>query len=134
MAVNYQGAAGYDVGQSENRSRFANADVSELATTLVSNQRPGGPQSFNIAGGIGVVGDTYVKPNKLLTEDERSCNPNVSNISSSIPTKGKLGISETDQQGRNVYGETENNRETAAFAGLVDNQLKENPFYNLRRQ
>ena len=132
IAVDYKGHAGYEVGQSENRNMYKNADINEKASILVSNQRPGGPQNFNIAGGVNVVGDTYVKPNKLLTEEQYTFNPNVSNISNSIPTKGKIGGSET-QRGRNVYGEIENKRETRDFGSLINSQLKNNPFYNLKR-
>jgi len=132
MAVNYQGHAGFEVGQSENRSRFANAEVNENSSILVSNQRPSGPQNYNIAGGVGVVGDAYVKPNKLLAEEANTCNPNISNISNAIPTKGKIGQHESETS-RNVYGEVENNRETPDFAGLINTQLQSNPFYNLKR-
>jgi hypothetical protein len=131
MAVNYQGHAGFEVGQSESRSRFDNAEVNENSTVLVSNQRPSGPQNYNIAGGVGVVGDAYVKPNKLLSEEVTS-NPNITNISNVIPSKSKIGLNESEIS-RNVYGEVENNRETLDFASLVNSQLQSNPFYNLKR-
>jgi hypothetical protein len=133
MAVDYKGHAGYEVGQAENRNRYSNAEVNENASILVSNERPSGPQNFNIAGGVGVVGDTFNRPNKLLSEKTYTSNPNVSNISSIIPTKAKLGTIENESRGRNMYGEVENKRETQDFADLIGGQLKNNPFYNLKR-
>jgi hypothetical protein len=132
VAVDYKGGANAAVSQSENRTQFENAEVSENASQLVANQRPGGPQAFNIAGGTGVVGDLYVKPTMLLRAEENKRVQNIDNISSNIPTKNKLG--ELTNIERNVYGEIENKRETLEYAELIDNQLKDNPFYNLHRK
>jgi hypothetical protein len=133
MAVDYVGGAGIEVEQAENRNRYTNAEINEKASILVSNERPSGPQNFNIAGGVNVIGEVFNKPNKLLSEEMYTFNPNISNTSSNIPTKSEIGIAETQTRGRNVYGEVENQRETLDYSALIGNQLKDNPFYNLKR-
>lgn len=138
MAVNYQGNASYEIGQAENRNKYKNATVNENSTRLVSNQRPGGQNHQNYSGGVEVVGNIYTKPNKFLAEEAFTFNPNISNISNVIPTKSKIGTTENwgnegNSRGGNVYGEVENKRETREFASLINDQLKDNPYYNLKR-
>jgi hypothetical protein len=126
--VNYTGNAnGYT--QDENRERFSNAEINTLQEQLISNERPSGPQSFNISGGINTIGET--KPINLLKSQENRHTQNINNISSNIPSKSKIGKIKNI---RHKYSENVNNRETNDFTNIVDKQLEENPFYNLRRQ
>jgi hypothetical protein len=133
MAIDYKGNAGYEVGQAENRNKYSNAQVNEKSTILVSNERPSGQNHQNYNGGVEVLGDVYTKPNKFLSEEAYTYNPNISNISNIIPNKEKIGVTESNGRGGNLYGELENKRESREFASLINNQLKDNPFYNLKR-
>ena len=124
--IEYQGPS-QGLNQEENRNQYENFISHTNQENLISNERPNGPQSFNMSGGINVLGETTTRPNKdaLYTHID-----NVQNTSSNIPTKVEMGS--VTHKSHNRYGENENNRETREFTNLIENQLKDNPFYNLR--
>lgn len=130
--TNYRGSAGPAQSQvQENRNRFANASISKTRETLVSNQRPSGANHFNMAGGTGVLGETSVKPNRQLTSEPNKHVQNIT-VSQNIPSTSLIG--ETTNRASKKYGGVENKQVTREFVSIVDSQLKDNPFYNLRRE
>lgn len=128
---NYRGnATTQGFTQNENRQRYTNAEVNLNQEKLISNERPSGPQAFNISGGVNTVGDLNYRPNTLLKGEENRHLQNKDNISSNIPTQKLLG--NRTQSDNNQFSELPNNRETNDFKNLIVNQLADNPFYNLR--
>jgi hypothetical protein len=128
---NYKGnATTQGFTQNENRQRYANAEVNLNQEKLISNERPSGPQAFNISGGVNTVGDLNYRPNTLLKGEENRHLQNKDNISSNIPTQKLLG--NRTQTDNNQFSEQVNTRETNDFKNLIVNQLADNPFYNLR--
>jgi hypothetical protein len=127
--TDYRGAAGPAQSQSqENRQRFKNASISKTREVLVSNQRPSGANHFNLAGGTGVLGETSVKPNKVMRP-----NKHTQNITVSQTTPSRSLIGESTTRASKKYGDIENKQVTPEFVSIIDSQLKDNPFYNLRR-
>lgn len=128
---NYKGnATTQGFTQEENRLRYQNAEVNLNQEKLISNERPSGPQAFNISGGVNTVGDLNYRPNTLLKGEENIHTQNKDNISSNISTKINLGNFTRSVDGN--YSELPNSRETPEFTDLIKGQLKDNPFYNLR--
>lgn len=126
--TDYRGAAGPAQNQSqENRQRFKNASISKTREVLVSNQRPSGANHFNLAGGTGVLGETSVKPNKVMKP-----NKHIENITVSQTTPSRSLIGESTKGAGKKYGGVENKQVTPEFRSIIDAQLKDNPFYNLR--
>lgn len=128
---NYKGnATTQGFTENENRQRYTNAEVNLNQEKLISNERPNGPQAFNISGGVNTIGDINYRPNTLLKGEETVHIRNKDNISSNISHRKQLGkLTQTDN---NTFSEVPNNRETNDFTNLIDNQLADNPFYNLR--
>ena len=128
---NYKGnATTQGFTQNENRQQYVNAEVNLNQEKLISNERPSGPQAFNISGGVNTVGDLNYRQNTLLKGEENRHLQNKDNISSNIPTQKLLGnITQSDN---NQFSENPNTRETNDFKNLIVNQLADNPFYNLR--
>ena len=114
----------------ENRQRFSNAEVNLNQEKLISNEHPSGPQSFNISGGVNIVGDFNYRQNTLLKGEENLHLQNKDNISSNIPHIKQLG--NLTQSDNNQFSEHLNTRETKEFVNVIENQLSDNPFYNLR--
>lgn len=128
---NYKGnATTQGFTENENRQRYANAEVNLNQEKLISNERPSGPQTFNISGGVNTIGDINYRPNTLLKGEETVHIRNKDNISSNISHRKQLGV--LTQTDNNQFSEKSNNRETNDFLKIVDNQLADNPFYNLR--
>jgi len=109
------------------RVAYDNAEITEKKETLVEGQRPSGPKSTlgSISGGVGLVGEVKSTENMLLKEYEKSRIENLNNPNMII-SKEHIGDSRLIY---NKYSEVENNR---INSNIIDNQLKENPFYNLR--
>lgn len=127
--TDYRGSAGPAQNQTpENRQRFKNASISKTREIAVSNQRPSGANHFNMAGGTGVLGETSVKPNKVMKP-----NRHIENITVSQNTPSRSLIGESTKGASKKYGGIENKQVTPEFVSLVDSQLKDNPFFNLRR-
>lgn len=127
-SINYKGNASY-MTQEENRNQYNNAEINDNKEKLISNGRSNGPQSFDRSGSVEILGKTSHKPNKDLLYSHIE---NIQNTNSNIPTKVEMGA--VTHTAHNTYGENENTRETRAFTDIIENQLKDNPFYNLRTQ
>lgn len=128
---NYKGnATTQGFTENENRQRYINAEVNVNQERLISNERPSGPQAFNISGGVNTVGELNYRPNTLLKGERNLHLQNKDNISSNISHRPHLG--KLTQNDNNQFSELPNTRETKEFVNLIDNQLADNPFYNLR--
>lgn len=128
---NYRGnATTQGFTQNENRQQYINAEVNLNQEKLISNERPNGPQAFNISGGINTIGDLNYKPNTLLKGKESVHIRNKDNISSNIPNTIKIG--DVNQRDNKNFSEQSNSRENNDFKNLIVNQLADNPFYNLK--
>lgn len=129
--VDYMGSANTQgFAQEKNRGNYANAEISSRQEDLLTNERPSGPQHFNIAGGVNTVGEQKLTSNMLLKERSKTRSDNLGNISQNILTKTQIG--QTSDH-KNVYGELENSRIDDRWSNIINSQLKENPFYNLKR-
>jgi len=128
-SINYKGNASNSMTQEENRDQYNNAEINDDKEKLISNGRPNGPQSFDKSGSVEILGETSHKPNKDLLYAHIE---NIQNTNSNIPTKIEMGA--VTHTAHNTYGEDENTRETREFTRIIENQLKDNPFYNLRTQ
>ena len=128
---NYRGnATSQGFTENENRQQYINAEVNLNQETLISNERPNGPQAFNISGGINTVGDLNYRPNTLVKGKETVYIRNKDNISSNIPNAIEMG--KMSQHDNKNFSEQSNTRENNDFKNIITNQLADNPFYNLK--
>lgn len=127
-AEDYKGHGNYGVNSCENRTRFDNAEIIETKEILLEGTRPSGPKSSlgSISSGVNGVGELKITQNMLLKEQDKERVENLVN-SNVIVSKESLGYL---QPMYNNYSEVENSR---LSGDLVSEQLKENPFYNLKR-
>ena len=129
--VDYVGSASTQgFAEQKNRSNYNNAEISSRQEELLTNERPSGPQYFNISGGVNAVGEQKLTSNMLLRERSKTRTDNFGNISQNIPTKTQIGQASGH---RNVYSEVENVRIDDRWGDVINSQLKENPFYNIKR-
>ena len=128
---NYRGnATTQGFTENENRQQYINAEVNLNQEKLISNERPNGPQAFNISGGINTVGDLNYRPNTLVKGKESVYIRNKDNISSNIPNAIEIG--KMSQRDNKNFSEQSNTRENNDFKNIITNQLADNPFYNLK--
>lgn len=123
----YRGTGKHHTSNAENRTQYHNAEITEKKEKLLKGARPSGRKSTlgSIAGGTGSLGEIKSTPNMLLKEMSKDRVENI-NFLNVIPSKEIIG---SQQATYHKYGEVENNR---IDAGLVKNQLNQNPFYNLK--
>jgi hypothetical protein len=126
-AVDYKGVS---KGASEKMSReqFVNAEISETKEKSLMGARPSGAHNHNYAGGVNVLGDMKLTQNMLLKEERNNHIENVNNIIQLPPSISQIGA----LQSRNKPSEVESDRITTNFANLIGEQLKDNPYYNLK--
>jgi len=125
--VDYKGIT---KGASENMSRdkFNNAEITETKEQALMGARPSGAHNYNYAGGVNVLGEVKSTDNMLLKEAENIHIQNVNNIIQLPPSISQIGAVQT----RERTSEVKSSRVTNNFADVIDGQLKNNPYYNLR--
>lgn len=123
----YIGPVKYHNQTVEMRTKYNNAEISNTKETLVKGTRPNGRKSTlgTISSGVGSVGEIKLTPNMLLKEKPRERIENV-NVQQVPPSKEKIGY---PTPVFNNHSEVQNNRIDGA---LIQNQLSNNPFYNLK--
>jgi hypothetical protein len=128
-AENYTGAGSKQTGgEQANRLQYKNANISNTKEIAVSGQHSGNANagaSGGIAAGKGVVGDVKSTGNMLLKERDVSY-IGLSNNTKSITDKSLIG---NTQQVRNSNSEIAR----PLNGDLASDQLKNNPFYNIKR-
>ena len=128
-AENYTGPGSKQTGgEQTNRLQYTNANISNTKEVLVSGQRAGGARagaSGGISTGKSVVGDVKLTGNMLLKEDDVSY-IGLSNNTKSVTDKSLLGNTQQVRNGNSEIVRPLNGE-------LASAQLKNNPFYNIKR-
>ena len=126
--IEYSGNPHKHVSSEESREQFDNAEISNTKEQAVMGERPAG-QSGSLAfvpGSKAIIGETKLTDNMLLKSDENTYIRGKDNISSVIPHIHQMGIVDHSS---NSLSSIENTR----MNGIdIKQQLKENPYYNLK--
>ena len=106
------------------RDNFNNAEISETNEKALMGARPSGAHNYNYAGGVNVLGDVKSTANMLLKEQENTHMENVNNIIQQTPTASQIGAVQTRYRTSEV--------QSSRLDNTIAEQLKDNPYYNLK--
>jgi hypothetical protein len=128
-AENYTGTMSKQTGgEQTNRLQYINANISETKEIAVSGQHNGnknGGANGGVAAGKGSIGNVKSTGNMLLKEDDVSY-IGLANTSKSITDKSLIGKIQQTHNSNSEIARPLNGE-------LASAQLKNNPFYNIKR-
>lgn len=137
-AEDYKGSGGFYTSQAENREQFKNANISntkEQSIIIKDEETYRGTNSSMGKIQNNSIGTVKIKDNMLLKEQDNTHVQNKDNISNIIPNQELLGANTKQSNQLSQYDNfNENNKERGNRFNAIDiqNQLKNNPLYNLK--
>jgi hypothetical protein len=132
----YMGPSITSVGDAENRDKYYNAEISIFKENALLGERPSGSNSAlgKNASDHTFVGEIKSNDNLLLKERYNVRAENINNICNNIPTTNILGsFTKQGFEENEIFSTDKNNRNNRFNADLINEQLSNNPFYNLKR-
>lgn len=137
--MSYVGIGNFHTKDAENRNKYMNANISTSKEQTFKNI--GRPNHTNSALGkiqSNVVGTIKSTDNLLLKEQYNTHTQNISNIYNNIPSYIHIG-NNTQQEFHNrnsqydMFSTNIHNSNNRFNGDLINQQLQNNPFYNLKR-
>lgn len=134
--TDYNGPGNYAVNMYENRSKYDNAEICDKKEKTLKDDRPNGRNAAigKIHAGQNLIGEIKCTDNLLFKEREHNRGfDNISNINNVIPSITQFGtITKCYDNTHDLFNIT--NSEYNRFNGdIITEQLKNNPYYNLKR-